>query len=452
MTASARVAPIAEVRARIADGRLSPVDLLDETLRAAEAENETSHAFITICRERARADLEGADPAAPLFGIPYSCKDVYETRGVATTCGSKAWEDRPGAEDAEAVARLTAAGACLLGKTNLYEFSFGATSDNPHFGTVPHPHHPTRGAGGSSSGAAYAVARGLSHFALGSDTGGSVRSPAAVCGLVGFKPSFARLATHGLVPFCWSLDHVGLLTRSVADLMIVFAALDGAAGTPDERPPTWDACRIGVPETFFFENCDGEILAAVRGFLDRLAAVGAELCPVRLEHLAYSRTASLTVQMAEAFAYHRPFLEKRGALYSDEFRAGLALGQFLLAEHYINAKRLIEDYRRQMDSLFREVDVLVTPGCPVVAPPLAATHVADAGIEEPVGNALTRYTSFFNLTGNPAITLPLGAHGSGLPMSVQVIAARGADRRLLAAARALETAGLVRPWALNLEG
>lgn len=418
---------------------LEPADYLRRVLTRAEAGNPKSHAFVAFCPERVERILTEAPRDAPLYGVPYSCKDLIGTRDLPTTAASPAWADYHTGADAAIVARLEGLGAALIGKNNLHEWAYGTTGANPYTGTAVNPYDAGRLAGGSSSGSAVAVARGYSTFALGTDTGGSVRAPAALCGLVGFKPSHGRLSTEGVLPFSWSLDHIGLFTRTAADAALLFSQLAPGDEAVEERP-----LRIGLPRGFFFERCDPEILAAVEAAADRLPDRGMEIREVAFqEPLELSRSASITVQMAEAASFHRPHLEARGDRYSEEFRAGLALGQSLLATHYIDAKRMIEAYRRDAARILREVDLLLTPACPIFAPPLGTEHVTEFGTKEAAGNAITRYTSLFNMTGQPAIVLPLGLGESGLPLGLQLVGRAGEDEALLAAACRLERWGIV---------
>ena len=353
-------------------------------------------------------------------------------------------------ENAFVIDLLEKQGAILQGKNNLHEFAYGATGLNEHFGTVKNPYDDQRLAGGSSSGSAAAVALGMSAFSLGTDTGGSVRAPAALCGVVGLKPTLGRVSLRGVVPYCWTLDHAGTFTRTVKDaalLMDILAEYDpedsGCVNAPyhpclPELNNSLQGKKIGVPDRFFFEHCDPEILTATQKAIDYLKQQGADIVPVTMPSMEHTRTVSLTVQLPEALSYHSDFLQQKRALYSDEFRSGFAAGQFILAEHYVRAKRLIEGYRQQLQQVFREVDALITPGCPTIAPMMDSTLVETAGLSEPAGNAITRYTSFFNMTGSPAITLPSGLHSQGLPMSIQLVSDLFNESTLLNIAHQLE--------------
>ena len=447
--------------------QISAIELTEAHLARIADPAAPPNTHISVDADGARAAARELDrlPAqrrGALHGIPWGCKDLFHAAGLATTAGSRVLAGESAGEsagelagelassDAHSVARLRAAGAVLLGKHNLHEFAYGTSGENPFTGTVPNPHDRSRLAGGSSSGSAAAVACGQAMFALGTDTGGSVRAPAALCGVVGFKPSRGRISTRGVIPYSWTLDHVGLFTRSVADAALLLRELAGfdADDPSSAEQPVADypallggaaahGLRVGVPRDFFFDGVDGQILAATEAAMAALQAAGAELVEVQMPDLQHSRDVSLTVQMPEALSYHSRYLPERRALYGEDFAAGLAVGQFMLAESYVRALRMIGRYRRQMAAIFERVDLLITPAVPCIAPPIGTTQIELGGQPVPVGNALTRNTSFFNMSGNPAISIPAGRHDSGLPMAVQLVAAPFAEARLLAAARLL---------------
>ncbi|MDH3537731.1 MAG: amidase [Gammaproteobacteria bacterium] len=440
MTDSLPFASIGEITESLRNGEISALQLVDLYAHRIDRYAEVSKAFIAVDLERAREKAAAIDAdfdaSRALNGIPYACKDLFDVEGMATTGGSRVLADNIASRDAESVRRLDRAGAIFIGKNNLHEFAYGATGENLIYGTPPNPYDKTRLAGGSSSGSAAALGYGLCVAALGTDTGGSVRAPAALCGLVGFKPTFGRISTEGVIPYSWSLDHVGTLTRSAADCARLFAILDSRPAVTPSVALTGQ--RIGIPETFFFEHADSEILDSLDRLMNFLRAAGASLKPVPMPSMEFTRSVSLTVQMPEALSYHNRYLEQRGELYSQDFRAGLALGQCLLAEQYIRAKRFIETYRRDMQAAFAEVDALLTPATPVIAPPIGAVELTTDGHTEPAGNAITRYTSFFNMTGHPAITLPCGLHSAGLPMAAQLVGRHHDDQTLIETARLIE--------------
>ena len=433
-------ASIGELAAQLRSGEISAPGLVEYYAVRIASLNATSKAFISLDIERASATAEALSigPADSLLkGIPYACKDLFDVKGMETTGGSRVLAGNIAEHDADVITRLKQAGAICLGKNNLHEFAYGATGENALYGTAPNPYDSTRLAGGSSSGSAAALGYGLCPAALGTDSGGSVRAPAALCGLVGFKPTFGRISTEGVIPLSWSVDHVGTLTRSAADTALLFNTLASSAQTPS--PVDLEGLRVGIPKGFFYDRADTEILDNVERLMDFLRNAGARLEPVTMPSMEHSRTVSLTVQMPEALSYHNRYLEQLGDLYSQDFRAGLALGQCLLAEQYIRAKRFIESYRQDMDRVFNEVDLLLTPATPVIAPKIGAVEVSVDGQTEPAGNAITRYTSFFNMTGHPAIVLPCGMHSKGLPIAAQLIGNHYADEQLIATTAWIES-------------
>ena len=434
--------PVTQLLAALRRGELSATRLLTHYRDRIDRLGTKSRAFISLdldgAAARAAAFDSGGQGRQPLGGVPYTVKDLFDVAGMVTTGGSRVLADNVANRDAASVERMNAAGAILLGKNNLHEFAYGATGENEIYGTPPNPYDPARLAGGSSSGSAAALAYGLCAAALGTDTGGSVRAPAALCGLVGFKPTFGRISTEGVIPYSWSLDHVGTLTRSAADAALLFETL--ATAHQAAAAGALERLSIGIPQTFFYEHCDEEILDSLERLKTFLRESGVKLLPVQLPSMEYTRSVSLTVQMPEALSYHNRFLQQRGNAYSADFRAGLALGQCLLAEQYIRARRFIESYRRDMAQVFTSVDLILTPATPLVAPEIGAVEVSVGGRTEPAGNAITRYTSFFNMTGHPALTLPCGMHSTGLPIAAQLIGRHHADESLLASAAALESA------------
>ncbi len=438
MTESIAFANIKTLKSLLDSGEIRAAELTRIFAERINRLNQSSKAFISLDIENALKRAQQLDQLPDrqvLTGIPYACKDLFDVKGLVTTGGSRVLHDNVAGQDAACIKQMNNAGAIFLGKNNLHEFAYGATGENVVYGTPPNPYDTTRLAGGSSSGSAAAVAYGLCSTTLGTDTGGSVRAPAALCGLVGFKPTYGRISTEGVIPYSWALDHVGSITRCVEDAALVFSALDNPL---EDKSLKLNNVSIGIPETFFFENADNEILASVEQLMQLLTQAGATLKKVAMPSMEYTRTVSLTVQMPEALSYHSRYLESRGELYSPDFRAGLALAQNLLAEHYVRAKRFIETYRRDTDRAFAEVDVLLTPATPAIAPKIGSTEVSIDSFSEPAGNAITRYTSFFNMTGHPAITFPCGMHSEGLPMAAQLIGRHYQDEVLLAVAQQIE--------------
>lgn len=449
--------PLYQLAPMIERGDISPVDLVEAFLNQIEKTNDVLKTYIHVIAEKARlaakasADqIKNGNYLGVLHGLPYACKDMFLTKNIQTTGGSKVLADWIPDTDADSIQRLNASGGILLGKLNQHEFAYGATGDNKHFGTVPNPWDKSCFAGGSSSGSAAAVAAGLAAYTLGTDTGGSTRAPASLCGIVGLKPTYGRVNTKGVIPFSWSLDHIGIFTRRVLDAAWVFEALSRDARSAPVATGTiansfskfssdsFDKLRIGIPQSFFFEKTDPEIVTSVQSVIRACRFGKAELIDVDLPPMDTMRSVSLLVQLPEMLSYHSRYLPKKKELYGEDIRAGMALGQFILAEHYVRAKRMIQEYRTKMAETFETVDIIITPTCPITAPAMGTRFVTIGNEEEPVGNAITRFTSFFNMTGNPAISIPCGIHSSGLPIGVQLVGRYFEENKLLNTAHVLE--------------
>lgn len=437
--------PAHELSQRLKNREISATELTELFLSRIEKLNDISRAFITVTAEealnaaRSWDDNKSPEKHLSIFsGIPFASKDLLDIKGVKTTGGSRVLADNVASETAHVVEKLLASHAISLGKTNLHEFAYGATGENAYYGTAVNAYDTTRLAGGSSSGSAAAVAFGLCPVTFGTDTGGSIRVPAALNGLVGLKPTMGRLSSHGVAPYCWSLDHVGIISRDIrdcADMLQLTAGYDprdaSSVNTPTDNyirpveeassPGSLRGLKIGIPGNFFYDRVDPQILAATDAARRTLEQAGATCVDVNLPDMEHCRTVSLTVQMPEALSFHSRYLEERGDLYGEDFRAGLALGQCLLAEHYVRAKRMMSLYRQKTNEELQKVDVLLTPSTPITAPHLGSPHIDVDGVTEPVGNAITRLTAFFNLTGHPAITVPSGLHSNGLPMGIQLV-------------------------------
>jgi aspartyl-tRNA(Asn)/glutamyl-tRNA(Gln) amidotransferase subunit A len=432
--------PVSDLSQLVQSREVSPVELTEAFLERIGQKNPELGLYINIAQEQARKqalavqeNLQKGSLTGPLQGIPYAIKDIFLTKNLTTTAGSLVLKDYQPDQDAAVVERLCQEDAILLGKTNLHEFSFGATGENLNFGTTRNPWDTRRLAGGSSSGSAAAVASGAAAFALGTDTGGSIRVPAALCGVVGFKPTYGLISTHAIIPFCWSLDHVGTLTRTVLDAALVLEALAGydPRNTISARiaQPAYtqqtlqdsSPLRIGLPRNFFQDLPDPEIEQAVKHCINLLEEDGAILSEVDIPRFELSRTVSLLIQLPEMLSYHSRYFPEKKDLYGSDLLAGMAQAQFILAEHYVRAKRMMAYYREETNTLLDQVDLLLTPASPIVAPFSKTPTININGQDQPTGNVLTQYTSFFNLTGHPAIVLPCGWHSTGLPMSIQLV-------------------------------
>jgi aspartyl-tRNA(Asn)/glutamyl-tRNA(Gln) amidotransferase subunit A len=415
----------AEAAARIARRDVSPIELVEAYLARIDASNTELNAFVTITRDRARADARRTGMQGPLSGVPIAHKDLFETAGIRTTAGSRLFEQYIPRRDAALVARLADAGAVLLGKTNMHELGGGVTTINPFFGTTRNPVNPACVPGGSSGGSAAAVAARLAALATGSDTGGSVRIPAAFCGCVGFKPTFGRLSTAGLLGACPTFDHVGFLARTVADAALMFdAALQtSASGLAVESGP---ALRVGIARAFFFERLQEDVAHAMERAIDRFRTIGAHVKDrdLPVDRSTMSRVFD-SIVAAEIWARYGPDWRARPGAFSPGFAEFFKTPAPAAAE--VRAARLsLVAFQEDVRRVFDDVDILLTPTVPVTAP----------RIDGPIDAALIlRNTWPFNAARTPAISVPCGADRAGLPIGLQLAGRPGADRLVLAAAQ-----------------
>src|SRR5919109_1193596 len=373
---------------------VSPVEATQAVVDRVEKFDRQLNSFITLLRDEALTQARAAEQEiraghyrGPLHGIPIAVKDLFYTAGIRTTAGSKILHDFTPAYDATAVTRLCDAGAILVGKLNMHEFALGATNASSLIGACHNPWDTLRMPGGSSGGSAAAVAAGLCFGSLGSDTGGSIRIPAALCGIVGLKPTYVRVSRHGVFPLSWSLDHVGPMTRTVTDAALMLQVIAGhdrhdpttrTAVVPDYSAAlTMDieGARLGIPQEFYFEQLDAEVRDSVRAAIQTLARAGAQVEEVSLPLSKYAAAAERTISWTEAAEVHEQFLKTHIADYTPDVRAGLLAGQLVLGKHYLKAQRLRSLVRQEMAAALRRVDVLVTPTVPVPAPRIGQTMV-----------------------------------------------------------------------------
>jgi len=426
--------------------KLSPVELVRVLLTRIERLNPHLNAFLTVTAEQALEDAGKAEAEirrrrwrGPLHGIPVSLKDNIRTRGVRTTAGSKIMSDFIPDEDAEIVRRLRRAGAIVLGKTNLHEFAYGVTTNNPHFGPTRNPWDATRIPGGSSGGSAAAVAAGLCFASVGSDTGGSIRIPAALCGIVGLKPTFGLVSCQGVLPLAPSLDHAGPLARTVADAASLLAALAGRDGSKTSRPEKrrlW----LGWPREYFWEKLDDEVRGLAEAAARSFERDGASIEEVSLPHLSESVEPSTHVALAEARHFHESagYFPARAADYSEEVRRCVEVGGEIRAADYLRALEVRKQVRADFDAALEHVDAILAPTVPVAAPRIGEERVPVGAEEEPVRGALLRLNRPANFTGLPAISVPCGFTRAGLPIGLQLIGRAFDEANLLRIARAYE--------------
>jgi aspartyl-tRNA(Asn)/glutamyl-tRNA(Gln) amidotransferase subunit A len=435
---------------------------LEGTLAAIERSQRALNAFITVTAEPARAEADQAERElragagrGPLHGVPVAVKDLIATQGIRTTAGSKILGEWLPRRDAEVVWALREAGAVLVGKTNTHEFAFGTTNDNPHYGATKNPWNPALTTGGSSGGSAAAVAAGVVDVALGTDTAGSIRIPAALCGAVGLKPGFGTLSTYGVVPLSKSLDTVGPIGRTVADVGAVMQVLAGGGWqwpepAPARQPPTatgqpsLKGLRIGVPEHYVFDRVDPEIETAVREALRAVADAGAEVREIKIPELEGCVDVGIAIVRPEALAFHRRWYPERSADYGEDVVKALEGATEIRASTYLAARRTRRRIARALRRALKEVDLLAGPTVPILAFPNAdAFRPVLPGGELP-RHALTRLTYPFSLSRLPAISIPCTLSRHHLPIGLQLAAGPRQEARLLAAARAFEV--LRGPW------
>jgi aspartyl-tRNA(Asn)/glutamyl-tRNA(Gln) amidotransferase subunit A len=435
-------------------GKVSPVDLTRACLARIEALDPKLNAFITVTAESALAeagdaerDIQRGGWKGPLHGVPIALKDLVDTAGVRTTAASALFRDRVPSEDAEIVRRLKAAGAVLLGKLNMHEFAYGGSTVISAFGPVRNPWKLECSAGGSSAGSAAAVAAGLCYGAIGSDTGGSIREPAAFCGIVGMKPTYGRVSTRGVIPLSWSLDHVGPMTRRVRDAALLLHALAGY--DPDDPTsvdlPTEDLeaalgektkPRLGIPRPHFYEDLHPEVQAAMAAALAVLSGLTASQRDVSVPT---GNDVALPVLRAEAFAYHEAALAQCPEGYQPETLTRIRTGAAVGASAYIAARRGLEGLRRSARALFESVDLLATPTAPA-PPPEIADLLADMDGLRAKEMPMLRNTRPFNALGLPTVSVPCGFTRDGLPVGLQITGPAGGEARVLALAHAYEEA------------
>jgi aspartyl-tRNA(Asn)/glutamyl-tRNA(Gln) amidotransferase subunit A len=440
---------IVEARHEIDAGRISAVELVEDALGAIDRRQELN-AYLRVDREGAIEAARAAerDGDGPLAGIPICVKDVLDVAGMPTTAGASGWSRHP-ASDALTVARLRRAGAVIVGKGNTNEFAFGIDGRNPHWGDCRNPHDPARMTAGSTSGPAAATAAGLALAGIGTDTSGSLRAPASLCGLVAIRPTHGLVPTQGVVPLAPSYDTVGPIARTVADVSILFDVIAGDAGGPAPAQGSDDlrGVRIGVLEQFLGERCSRVVADAVRGAADLLRSAGAEVEPVELPGLDDVDDMHRTIQYSEAAASHSPWFEDQRPRYAPDVLDRLERGAAVLARDYLLAQRKLALLREQAASAFSALDAALAPATPVAAPRRDAQDVDIDGRSVPVRAALLSFTVPLTQPGGPVVAVPLGDDG-GLPFGLQIIGRPHSDRevlRIAAAYRRLAGFGVPEP-------
>jgi Asp-tRNA(Asn)/Glu-tRNA(Gln) amidotransferase A subunit family amidase len=431
---------ISEASELVRTGEVSPVELVRECLEKIDALNSQLNAFVTVTADSASQEAKQAETEirsgkwrGPLHGIPVGLKDLIDTAGVRTTAASAVFENRVPSQDAEVVRKLRAAGAVIIGKQNLHEFAYGGSSVISHFGPILNPADPAYIAGGSSGGSAAAVACGMCYGSIGTDTAGSVREPAALCGAVGLKPSYGLASTEGIIPLSPSLDHAGPITRSVEDCALVLDAITQSGGRYaeclDRMGQNW---RVGIPRPFFFEELDPEVAAAVQTAINELKSFGCATVDVEI-HVDTDRT----LQSAESYAFHREMIASSPELYNPETLRRLRSGENITDGQYRSALAELASLREEIGTIFENIDLLVTPTTPVPALRLSEL-TANPDLLRPAELLLLRNTRPVNVWGLPAISVPCGLTSAGLPIGLQIIGPSLRDDTVLQFAFAFE--------------
>lgn len=449
-----------DLSGRIRSGDVSPVEATQAFLRRIEVLNPRVSAFLTLCADRAWEEAKRAEAEiaagrwrGPLHGIPYGVKDIIDTAGVRTTNGSSFFRDNVPSADAECIVRLRRAGAIMLGKTLTHEFAAATTTINPHFGTARNPWKLDRITGGSSGGSAAAVAAAMCTFALGSDTGGSIRNPAALCGIVGLKPTHGRVSLIGVCPNVQTFDHLGPMTRTARDAALVLQALAGydprdpasrEAPVPDYTAD-WERGIRGVrlvlcPDVYMNAEVDAEVERAFSKALEVMRDLGATI--ETASFLNGKRLTELFPLIAgpEFAEFHRPFFEKDPKAYGAEVRERIEDSLKITSDEYVRALRERALLRREIADFFRGADALLLPSMPCAAAPIETLTARVNGKERPCLWIHRPFQSPHNLTGCPAVSLPMGFDRDGLPLSLQIVGPEWSEQRILAIAGAYEEA------------
>ncbi len=422
---------IEEFARRLRARETTAEETTEACLQRIRADNPRLNTFILVMAEQARRQAREADrdlaagrDRGPLQGVPISVKDLIDINGTPTTAASRVRDGHVAGRDAVVIARLRAAGAVLVGKTNLHEFALGTTNEDSAFGPARNPHDPTRSPGGSSGGSAASVAAGMALASIGTDTGGSIRIPAAACGIVGLKPAYGEVPTDGVVPLSHTLDHVGPLTSSVVDAALVYRVLLGDARANAPIPVPGGQLRLAVLRPYFCDVLDIDVRSRFEEALEGLRSAGAQIDEVAIPHARDMASIYLRIAPAEAAAHHAATLVNMPERYTTPVRERLEIGREISADDYSRALSERHVLKREVDAALAGHDALVLPTLPIPAPPIGAATVRVDGIDQPIRSLMLRLTQLFNLTGHPAIALPSGTTATGLPCSLQLVGSR----------------------------
>jgi aspartyl-tRNA(Asn)/glutamyl-tRNA(Gln) amidotransferase subunit A len=421
----------------------SPVEIANMYIERAKKTNEMN-AFITITEERAIIQAKAAEQRwacgeeGNLEGIPLSYKDNIYVKGIPATSGSQIDRHFIPDEDAETVRLLSQAGAVMIGKTNMHEFAFGITNHNPFYGPAKNPWNPSLIAGGSSGGSAVSVLLDSSIASMGTDTGGSVRIPAACCGLIGLKPTYGFIDHKGVTLISWNLDHIGPIARNVEDLSIILEALTNKHYTLNESELDIHGWKIGVPVDFFTERIEPEILDGYKDALQKLEDAGAVLVDVKVPYIEEAESLTFTIAVSEAGHVHKERIRMHINEYGKDVRQVMKTAKNIPAVDYIHALERKREITESFNQVFEEVDLIVTPTLPALPKEIGKEMVSIHGEAEPIFNCMIRYTSYFNLTGHPALAIPGVFAKEKFPFGIQLVGPYFMEKRLLKAAGTFE--------------
>jgi aspartyl-tRNA(Asn)/glutamyl-tRNA(Gln) amidotransferase subunit A len=425
---------LSQLAIQIQSKEVSPVEVVNTLLKEIEQKNPSLNAFLTVAEssalesaKQAEQDIVSGNYKGPLHGVPIGLKDLIETEGIRTTMGSKLFKDYIPEKDASLVTHLKNAGAIILGKLHTHEFAYGPVGDRSYFGPARNPHDPTKITGGSSSGAGAAVAANLAFAGIGTDTGGSVRIPAAACGVVGLKPTVGKISKEGVFPLSYTLDHVGPLTRTVLDNALVLDVLSGEKRTDihavEEAFNQFNlkGLSVGIPETYFLEDLESEVDEAFKASVALLESAGARIVPVNIPNLEQILWAQTIVQTSEAYEVHEKWLTTQGTDYDPEVYERLLESKETRGYEYVKAMRLRDSLIQGVDSCFNEVNVIITPTLPILPTDIDQREIVIGGKTLNVRGALLKNTRPWNYTGHPALSVPNGWSAFGLPIGLQLI-------------------------------
>ena len=448
---------LSEIAILIEERKVSPVELTELSLARIDRLNPTLKAFILIFHEEAMKQAKQAESEifkggyrGKLHGVPIALKDNLYLANSVTTMGAKIHKDFLPTYDAGVVTRLRATGAIFLGKTNMHEYALGATTDNPHFGTCRNPWDLGKIPGGSSGGSAAAVSALLAFGALGTDTSGSIRVPAAACGLIGLKPTYGRVSKYGCFPEAWTLDHIGPLTRTVADSAIILDAISGfdqSDPTSLNLPSTQTLIGInkdirdlviGVEEEYFFDFVDHQVESLVRAGIEKLRALGATIKTVKLPSLANAFWALTIIDTSETTAVHQPMMKTRAADYGDDVRFLIECGYLPTAVDYLQALQLRQHIKHEVAEMFKTVDVIIAPTLPSQTPSNGEFISTVNGKSVDTIETLMHNVGPGNLLGLPSLSIPCGIVG-GMPVGLEIIGAALGEQAVLNVALAFES-------------